>query len=75
MLSEYFSNPLLNMGLVSHDNSPCRIEIGKGFILMTCTALFAMKQRKSARRIAWESIVMLGIYITGLYVLYKGWFC
>jgi len=39
---------------------------------MALVAAGAMKQKKAARIVAWESIVMIGLYATGLYALYAG---
>jgi len=43
-------------------------------IAMTLVAGVSLQQRQRARFIAWESLVMVGLYLTGLYTLYKGVF-
>lgn len=43
-------------------------------IAMTFVAMVGMKQNKKARFIAWESVAMIGFYLTGLFCLYRGFF-
>ena len=45
--------------------------IGGCSALMTTIVLLAMKTRKTARWIAWESILTIGVYLTVLYALYQ----
>ena len=52
--------------------NPGLLVIGGCAIAMTCIAMVAMRQKKKARRVAWESIGMMGLYLAGLYALYKG---
>lgn len=48
---------------------------GGGALAATLVVMGAMKQKKKARiGFGWESLLMLGIYITSLYALYKGVF-
>jgi cation:H+ antiporter len=51
--------------------SPGLLFIGGCSIAMTCTALVAMRQKKRARFIAWESLLMIAFYLLGLFTLYK----
>jgi len=41
---------------------------------MTFVAMVAIKQKEKAQKFAWESVVMIGLYLTGLYTLYAGFF-
>ncbi len=52
--------------------SPGLLLIAGCAIAMTCTAMVAIKQKKKAKSIAWESIVMISLYAAGLYALYAG---
>jgi cation:H+ antiporter len=52
--------------------SPGLVMIAACAIAMTLVAGIAGRQKKPARFIAWESLVTLGLYLTGLFVLYKG---
>lgn len=44
--------------------------IGGCSITMTVILLIAIRQRKKAKGFAWESVLMLLLYITGLYAMY-----
>jgi len=50
--------------------SPNLLLITGCAIAMTFIAMIAIQQKKKARLIAWESMVMLALYATGLYALY-----
>lgn len=52
--------------------SPGLLMIAACAIGMTLIAGVAIKQKKKARLIAWESVAMMTLYLTGLFVLYKG---
>lgn len=52
--------------------SPGLLAIAACAIGMTLIAGAAIKQKKKARFVAWESIAMMALYLTGLFVLYKG---
>jgi cation:H+ antiporter len=52
--------------------NPGLLIIAACAIGMTLIVGVAGKQRKKARFIAWESLAMLGLYLTGLFALYKG---
>ncbi len=52
--------------------SPGLLIIAACTISMTLVAGVAGRQKKLARIVAWESLVMLGLYLTGLFALYKG---
>ncbi len=49
--------------------SPSLLFIAGCAIAMTLVAMAAMKQKQKARIVAWESLVMVGLYLTGLYAL------
>ena len=55
--------------------SPGLLLIAGCAIAMTLIAMVAIKQKEKARTLAWESVIMIGLYLTGLYSLYKGFFC
>ncbi len=52
--------------------SPNLLLIAGCAITMTLVAMIAIKQKKKARVVAWESIVMISLYAAGLYALYIG---
>ena len=52
--------------------NPGLLTIAACAIGMTLIVGIAGKQRKKAQFIAWESLAMLGLYLTGLFALYKG---
>ena len=52
--------------------SPNLLFIAGCAIAMTFAAMIAIKQKKKANVIAWESVVMISLYAAGLYALYIG---
>ena len=50
--------------------NPSLLLIAGCTIAMTFVAMIAIKQKKKAKIIAWESIVMISLYAAGLYALY-----
>ncbi len=51
--------------------APGLLLIGGCSATMVCIALLATRQKKKAHLLAWESVVMLGIYAAGLFALYQ----
>ena len=52
--------------------NPNLLFIAACAIAMTFVAMIAIKQKKKASVVAWESIVMIALYAAGLYALYTG---
>jgi len=52
--------------------SPNLLIIAGCAIAMTLVAAGAIKQKQKARIIAWESLVIISLYLAGLYALYAG---
>lgn len=51
--------------------NPNLLFLGTCSILMVFTAMAASRQQKKAKRVAWESIIITGLYLAGLSVLYS----
>ena len=47
------------------------LSIGAASIAITLISILAMRQKKLARRVAWESIVVISAYLLALYTLYS----
>jgi cation:H+ antiporter len=51
---------------------PNLLFIGGCSIAMTCTVMAGSRLRKKAKRVAWESVLMILLYLAGLFALYRG---
>lgn len=52
--------------------NPNLLFIGGCAVAMACTAMVGTRLKKTARKVAWESILMILLYLTGLFALYRG---
>lgn len=52
--------------------NPSLLFIGGCSIAMACTAMVGTRLQKPAKQAAWESILMILLYLTGLFALYRG---
>jgi cation:H+ antiporter len=55
----------------SENLNPALLFVAGCAVLMTLTATIAAKQKKTARWVAWESLLMIGLYLAGLFAIYK----